>query len=168
MEVLISKYVHILVPTTGCDVISSGGTCYSYFTHTGINWADARLQCVSQGYDIATITSSEDNTLLYNLKTSGLFCWIGLNDINAEGTFVWADGSSNSYRNWDSNQPDDNVGNQDCALMSVQGYWDDDYCTATNGCYFCGTNGKHTVGKIHRLGIVTIRDHYSKLASILK
>ena len=26
-----------LVPTAGCEVISSEGTCYNYFTSTGIN-----------------------------------------------------------------------------------------------------------------------------------
>ena len=137
-----TTYTHI-VPTSGCDAISSGGTCYSYFTSTaGIDWADARLQCVSQGYDIATIKSSEDNTLVYNTVTSGITCWIGIHDINIEGTFVWADGSSNSYRNWDTGQPDNYVGYQDCGVMWAQGYWDDAGCAATYGCYFCGSNGK--------------------------
>ena len=151
---MISKYIlHILVPTTGCDVISSGGTCYSYFTHSAINWADSRLQCVSQGYDLATIASSEDNTLLSNLKTSGLWCWIGLNDLNTEQTFVWADGSSNSYRNWDPGQPDNAGSNQDCTLMWTLGYWDDNSCSVTKGCYFCGSNGKHPVSILLKLNV---------------
>ena len=57
----------LIVPTTGCDVISSEGTCYSNFTSTGINWVDARLQCVSRGSDLATITSLEENTLMFSL-----------------------------------------------------------------------------------------------------
>ena len=136
-------YIHV-VPTSGCDAISSGGTCYSYFsTAAGIDWADSRLQCVSQGYDLATITSSEDNTLVYNIATSGLFCWIGLHDINTEDTFVWVDGSNNPYRNWDVDQPDNFMPDQDCTLMWGQGYWDDDYCTLKRECYFCGSNGKN-------------------------
>ena len=78
---------------------------------------------------------------MYNIATSGLYCWIGLNDLNAEGTFLWADGNSDSYRNWAVGEPNDQ-GNEDCALMWVGGYWDDDSCTATRGCYFCSLYGK--------------------------
>ena len=134
---------NLIVPTSGCDAISSGGTCYSHFTSTaGIDWEDARLQCVSQGYDIATITSSEDNLLVYNIPTS-VYCWIGINDINTEGTYVWADGSSNSYRNWDANEPNNGGGGQDCGVMWTQGYWDDDTCARQLGCYFCSSDGKN-------------------------
>ena len=109
-----------------------------------MNWADSRLQCVSRGSDLATIKSSFDNTLLYNLATSWLNCWIGLHDHDIENTFVWADGSDNSYRNWDVNQPDNLGGIQDCTLMWGGGYWDDDFCSLTSrSCYFCGTEGKH-------------------------
>ena len=137
------SYNKFIVPTTGCDVISSEGTCYSYFTSTGINWADSRLQCVSRGSDLATIKSSEDNTLLYNLTTSGLFCWIGLHDQNTENTFVWADGSDSSYRNWDVGEPNNVGGTQDCTWMWGGGYWDDDHCIESKSCYYCGTEGKH-------------------------
>ena len=93
-----------LVPTTGCDVISSGGMCYSYFTGTGRNWADSRQQCLARGSDLAIITSSEENTLLASLITQST-CWIGFNDINSEGTFTWADGSQVTYTGWSSGNP---------------------------------------------------------------
>ena len=128
------------VPTTGCESLTSGGICYSYFTDTGISWQDARLECVSRGYDLATVTSSEENTLLYSLITSGTSCWIGLNDIDTEGTFLWADGSSSSYRSWSSGQPN-NVG-EDCVETYGSQYWNDDRCTVNQNCYFCGSIGE--------------------------
>ena len=73
-------YVYSIVPTFGCNVLSNDGICHAYFTSTGISWADARLECVSRGYDIATVTSSEENTLMYSIATSETTCWIGLND----------------------------------------------------------------------------------------
>ena len=138
---MISKY--ILVPSAGCDAISSRGTCYSYFTSTGINWADARLQCVSKGYDLATISSSEENTLAYNTST-GVDCWLGLHDIDTEGMYVWADGSSNSYRNWGPGQPD-NSNEEDCVHLKGDLFWNDLPCTNIGTCYYCGSIGKYWI-----------------------
>ena len=130
------------MPTTGCNVLSNDGTCYSYFTNTEISWADARLECVTSGYDLATVTSSEEDTLLYSLATSGTSCWIGLNDIETEGTFMWADGSSSSYRSWSSGQPNNVNGNQDCVETFNSQYWNDEDCTVNQNCYLCGSIGK--------------------------
>ncbi|KAI6661354.1 hypothetical protein LOD99_10021 [Oopsacas minuta] len=127
------------VPTSGCDAISNEGTCFSYFTSSGINWEDARLQCVSSGYDLATVTSIEENTLMYNTATGSTSCWIGLHDRNNEDTFVWADGSNSTFRNWDSGQPDDYRDNEDCAYPWGRPEWNDGRCTATFSCYFCST-----------------------------
>ena len=69
--------VTYLVARSGCNGISSTGSCYTYFTSTGINWADARQHCVSRGYDLATVTSKEENALMYSTLTSGTNCWIG-------------------------------------------------------------------------------------------
>ena len=129
-----------LVPTSGCDVISSRGTCYKYFTSTGINFADARLQCVTGGYDIASVTSEEENTLLGSLVTSSS-CWIGFNDIDNEGTFIWADGTEVTYTGWNSGEPN-NAGNEDCTDISSQNYWNDLSCTNGLSCYFCSSTGK--------------------------
>ena len=138
----IFKISCFIVPTTGCETLSSEGICYSYFTSTGISWTDARLECVSSGYDLATVTSSEENTLLYSLATSGTSCWIGLNDIDVEGIFVWADGSSSSYRSWSSGQPNNVDDNQDCVEMYNNQYWNDDGCTVNQNCYYCGSIGE--------------------------
>ena len=130
-----------IVPITGCYVISSRANCYSYFTNTGITWSDARQECISRGYDLATITTLEENSLLFSL-TSGSSCWIGINDIDNEGTFVWADGSESTYRQWDSGEPSDAGGNEDCGETVLGESWNDQPCALANICYFCSTTGK--------------------------
>ena len=127
----------------GCHAISNGGTCYSYFTSTGINWADARLQFVSRGYDLATITSVEENTLMYSILTAGTNCWIGLNDIDSEGTFAWADGIDNTFRFWASGQPNDDQDNQDCVETYGNVFWNDLPCNYTVTCYSCSKVGEY-------------------------
>ena len=124
-------------------MISSEGTCYSYFTTTfGINWADARLECVTRGYDLATVTSVEENTLMYNTVTIGSSCWIGLHDLDKEGTFVWADGSDSNYRQWAANEPNNAYSYEDCVVTSDDSNWNDVSCVSKRNCYFCGTKGK--------------------------
>ena len=133
----------IVVPTAGCDTISTEGVCFSYFSDSGISWADARFACASRGYDLATVTSSEESTLIYNnTSTSGTSCWIGLNDIDTEGTFTWADGSNSTYRRWYSGQPNNYGGNQDCVETYSGEYWNDAGCTVNQDCYFCGSIGE--------------------------
>ena len=131
----------LIVPTTGCDVISDGGTYYSYSTSTGIDWVDARLQCVTRGYDLATVTSLEENTLMSSL-TTGAQCWIGYNDRDNEGTFVWADGSTSTYTRWSPGEPNDNGGAEDCAIIYSTGYWNNEGCTTFRLCYLCSATGK--------------------------
>ena len=133
---------YILVPASGCNAISDEGVCFTSFISSGINWRDARLECVSRGYDIATVTSTEENTLMYNTATDSSICWIGLNDINTEGTYVWADGSYSHYKHWYSGQPDNYQGSEDCVNTRYSGSWSDASCTATRTCFFCSSNGE--------------------------
>lgn len=44
--------------------------------------------------------------LFYHLKHATTNVWIGMNDINRESTFLWADGSTVSYTNWVNGAPE--------------------------------------------------------------
>ena len=69
------------------------------------------------------------------LMTSGLDCWIGLDDKAAEGTFVWTeDGSTPVYTNWYPNNPSPHTV-QNCVKKKFlgssnvnNGKWDDVGC----------------------------------------
>ena len=136
-----------IVFITGCDVISHEKTCFSYFTSTGVNWTQARQNCLSRSYDLATVTSVEENTLLYDNLIAGKNCWIGLNDIDNEGTFVWADNSNSTYRHWLYGQLNDGEDTQNCVESSQNGFWNRSVCDSINSCYVCSTTGKSYVFK---------------------
>ena len=73
----------------------------------------------------------------------GSDCWIGINDRDNEGTFIWADGTESAYTRWSSGEPNDYRGNEDCGETFPNEYWNDNPCiTRLNLCYLCSTTGK--------------------------
>ncbi|KAI6655606.1 hypothetical protein LOD99_2104 [Oopsacas minuta] len=130
--------VNSQVPLTGCDAITNEGICFSYFTSSGINWTQARDECLTWGGDLATVRSEEENMLLVSTHAESNDCWIGINDIGNEGTFVWADGSNGTFRFWNPGQPD-NGGNEDCGHIPGLTRWNDLQCFHTRSCHYCNT-----------------------------
>lgn len=79
---------------------------------------------------------------MYNSGPSDAYCWIGLNDIDNEGTFVWADGNNSTYRDWYPGRPNDVDIDQDCGHTTSSPYWYDNVCTYVADCYFCSGSGE--------------------------
>ena len=132
------KVYSILVPSSGCNLITSENKCFSYFNHSSINWNDARVNCQIWGGDLASIASADENAAVDSIRSSSIdgSCWIGLNDIETEGTFVWSDGSNSSYRNWAGSAPNNTGGNEDCAHVEPI-TWNDLTCNISLPCYYC-------------------------------
>ena len=90
---------------------------------------------------MATVTSLEENTLLASVATQPN-CWFGLNDIDNEGTYVWADGTASTYTRWLPGAPNnDGVNTEDCGEFQSTGFWNDAVCTHGFKCYLCGVAG---------------------------
>ena len=85
----------------------------------------------SEGAELASVSSSEENTFLGSLTQD--HTWLGGNDLLAEGTYSWTDGTSWSYNNWRSNAPNNGNGNseQDCVILRTDGEWDDVGCSTS-------------------------------------
>ena len=130
-----------VVPADGCNAISTEGICFRTYVSTVINWADSRAQCVSRGYDLSTITSLEEDELMYSTFTTSSYCWIGLEDIDNEGTYVWVDGSDSTFTYWAVYEPNNVRNDEDCVHTKGQPRWNDLVCTGTLPCYSCGTKG---------------------------
>jgi len=97
-------------------------------------YRDAVRTCQSTDMHLVKIDDRDENEALGGLlidmgiasdeRTSGAnsvdgAAWIGLNDLEKEGTFVWPDGSQTSYQPWAFNQPDNLTGpeGEDCGAV---------------------------------------------------
>ncbi|KAF4111718.1 lactose-binding lectin l-2-like [Onychostoma macrolepis] len=95
-----------------------------------MSWTEAQTYCRQHHTDLATFNNQTDiNELLQSLP-GGLssLMWIGLYRTDEYSPWVWSDGSTCLFTPWDSSQPNNSGGNQDCACMS-NGYWNDWWCT---------------------------------------
>lgn len=120
--------------TFGCRGVEHMG-------YVGVNllldWTSAQSYCLSNyGASLATISNSTQNNLVRDAASvAGIgndeYLWIGLNDIDIEGTFVWEDNTSPLvYENWNSGEPND-YGDEDCVEMRSGNVWNDMACTTT-------------------------------------
>ena len=96
----------------------TGSNCFMV-SETSLSFTEAIPACVQQGAKLATITSLGEDNFVNDLMTPidvyNLSYWIGLNDIEDEGTFVWQDGSPpSSYTNWSPTGHNDVNGAKDC------------------------------------------------------
>ncbi|PNI18309.1 CD209 isoform 3 [Pan troglodytes] len=105
------------------------GNCY-FMSNSQRNWHDSITACKEVGAQLVVIKSAEEqNFLQLQSSRSNRFTWMGLSDLNEEGMWQWVDGSPllpsfNQY--WNRGEPN-NVGEEDCAEFSGNG-WNDDKC----------------------------------------
>ena len=109
-----------------------------YLNPQSMTGSQAQAFAQNLGANLVSIQSlAENNCILTALNTLGQTgtIWIGLNDEQVEGTFVWYDQSPVSYTNWAPGEPN-NSGNEDCVQIypggSNPGTWNDLSCNSAN------------------------------------
>lgn len=94
-------------------------------------WSEAQAYCQANKTDLATIESNDELLQLQSVAQSQQFtssAWIGLyNDIES-WRWSFENAPLGSLRYWDSNEPDNHNGKEECALTN-NGKWADKPCT---------------------------------------
>lgn len=106
------------------------GYCYRKVTDCD-SWSASQGTCATKAANLPSIHSHEENVYVQSLH-GGEHSWLGLTDVNSEGTFVWSDGTSFDFDHWAKNQPN-NFQNEDCVhtlgfLRGHQYEWNDVDC----------------------------------------
>jgi hypothetical protein len=124
----------------GCDLaVDEGGSAYLLCSAETKSWQDAQTFCRERGADLVTVNDADENEFLAGLGVGNQ--WIGLNDVDTEGTYEWSDGSTSSFDSWGENQPDNaGTAGEDCAGFLPEpapaGAWNDWPCATLLG-YIC-------------------------------
>ncbi|KAJ8358094.1 hypothetical protein AAFF_G00035050 [Aldrovandia affinis] len=93
----LSKYCPIKSQKRVCKPCPEGweqrnSKCY-YFSTEEKSWMDSRRDCLKQRADLVIIESKEEQEFISKHTTGGYYYWIGLSDLETEGTWLWVDGT---------------------------------------------------------------------------
>ncbi|XP_035240893.1 CD209 antigen-like isoform X1 [Anguilla anguilla] len=108
--------------------------CYYFFTERK-TWTDSRSDCIKEGADLVVIKSEEEQEFITRYTRD--YNWIGLSDLETEGTWLWVDGTTLLKGFWRSGQPDDHFWfdsrtqyqDADCAVtVPGENAWMDTHC----------------------------------------
>ena len=124
--------------TTGCTLHEREGGRQYLVCPPSVTWPEARSRCQSYGGDLAVINDADENAFIEGITNNST--WIGLTDVDVEGEFVWVDGVSREFTNWNNNEPNDANGAEDCAEILNSGAWNDNRCENTRP-FICAADG---------------------------
>ena len=102
---------------------------HTYYLLSNQVWTDSEIEAVLLGGHLVTISDADENewvrSTFFNYGSIDRNFWIGFNDIETEGDWVWTSNEPVTYTNFSLGNPD-NVNNEDYAFMSsVNGMWND-------------------------------------------
>ncbi|XP_076000419.1 C-type mannose receptor 2 [Genypterus blacodes] len=105
-------------------------SCYQFNFQATLSWSEARISCQQQGADLLSITKLHEQTYINGLLTGySASLWIGLNDLDLDGGWQWADSSPLKYLNWETDQPN-HYEEENCAVIRTEssGRWQSREC----------------------------------------
>ena len=100
---------------------------------------EAEEVCASFNGHLASVHSSEELQFIWNKVARRNNVMLGGNDMKEEGTWTWTDGTEMNFTAWHKNEPNNNLGVEDCLLFiswhdpksQVILGWNDIRCGAT-------------------------------------
>ncbi|MBL7981968.1 MAG: HYR domain-containing protein, partial [Flavobacteriales bacterium] len=93
--------------------------------------AGGRLAIIRNAGHNAWLRTAVDNVIGTTPTGNARNYWIGLNDLEMEGTYRWTNGTLPTYLNWNSLEPNNSGGNEDHGEVLGSGMWNDERSTST-------------------------------------
>ncbi|XP_055008085.1 CD209 antigen-like protein E [Boleophthalmus pectinirostris] len=132
-QVLQSKRIKLEERLQELDNYTSKGWVYFqgsvYLGSTTRSWQESRKYCQKRGADLIIINSDQEQKFVHSLFPNNR--WIGLSDLEEEGVWKWLDGSLLNISFWSVGEPNDGIGNEDCAEIMYRdrlSNWNDLSC----------------------------------------
>jgi hypothetical protein len=98
-------------------------------------YSEAEAHCAAQGARLVQVESEEENAAIYAAAQAirRQDYWLGMDDREEEGVFVWGDDSPIIYELWHDGEPNDWGGNEDCGAFWTDDKWNDFDCNQNLG-----------------------------------
>uniref|UniRef100_A0A674DTW8 Lymphocyte antigen 75 n=1 Tax=Salmo trutta TaxID=8032 RepID=A0A674DTW8_SALTR len=129
------KMGYCLKHEEGCKALFNGpegGPCYEFVSQVAVTWQEALDSCRSQGADLLSVSSSEDQAfsildVAHNSRPDRM--WIGLHQLDTSQGWQWSDGSPLNNVRWDKAMPHTSILREsDCGLMNSKNYYESEIC----------------------------------------
>ncbi|XP_032642244.1 pulmonary surfactant-associated protein D-like isoform X2 [Chelonoidis abingdonii] len=93
------------------------------------NFETSKAVCSQAGGLLASPRNSAENSAIQQIAAwHKKMPFLGINDIQTEGTFKHLNGEALGYSNWASNEPNNSEGIEDCVEVHSSGKWNDKSC----------------------------------------
>ncbi|KAM8754399.1 galactose-specific lectin nattectin-like [Acanthopagrus schlegelii] len=110
------------------------GSSYFVVERRSLTMADAELNCIRLGGNLASIRSYGEHiwvrALIRRVLGSYRATWIGLFDAIQERKWMWTDGSRIRFTRWGRGLPNRSAAREDCTYINYGDYWNDYRCNA--------------------------------------
>lgn len=109
-------------PTSSTPKCASGwrrrnNSCYYVDYGSKRTYSEAKGACTARKARVVVIETASEDAFVYGLMpSSSSAAWIALRRVGSTSRFAW-EGSTATYRNWDSGEPNDEKGIEDCAVI---------------------------------------------------
>ncbi|KAI1897999.1 hypothetical protein AGOR_G00089080 [Albula goreensis] len=113
-----------------------GQRCFK-FIQRSMTWIEGEKYCLSIGGNLASVHSKEEYLFLQHIIQRGHggypIVWIGGSNCVEVKTWLWSDGSNFDYYNWNSGEPNNSGGHENCLQMNAGGEkaWNDLGCSSS-------------------------------------
>ncbi|KAK9976535.1 hypothetical protein ABG768_021740 [Culter alburnus] len=103
-----------------------GHSSFYYISSEKKSWNESRSYCTERGADLIIINNKEEHDFVQKIIDRHSLFWIGLTDIDEEGSWKWVDGSTPTFWYWGANEPNGKR-EENCALVHSS-FWADYPC----------------------------------------
>lgn len=122
------RFAYLILRSNVCDLNALGGHNHDILLSENLlTWTEAKSFCESENAALVIIRDDETNSQIHT-SISPQEAWIGL---SRPTPWIWSDtGENYTFTNWQSGQPDNLNGYEECSAMVVNnGTWTDEQCT---------------------------------------